>query len=79
MSKSAESVFDEAMDLPQEQRAELAARLIRSLDPASEEAATAAWEAELNQRAEELDRGTAPPIPDEEARRRIRGRVGGAG
>lgn len=61
--------------LPDAARAELATRLLESLDAAdpveSREAIAAAWETELDRREEELAADPSLGIPAEEAFRRI--------
>src|SRR5438105_9239052 len=71
MSLSTTEIGDAALNLPERERADLAARLIDSLDPAQDEAADAAWAAEIQRRMDELDKGLVQPIPWEEARRMI--------
>ena len=57
--------------LPSDERAELARDLLHSLeDPPSDEV-DAAWVAEIEKRARELDDGTVVPVDWEEARGRI--------
>ncbi|HEX6986729.1 MAG TPA: addiction module protein [Planctomycetaceae bacterium] len=62
---------DEALRLPEADRAALAAALLESLDP--EAADEIAWDEEIRSRLDELDRGDVTPIPWEEARKRIAG------
>ena len=69
---SLHQLVDEALRLPESDRAALAAALISSLDSAPEDAA-AAWDEEIRRRLDELDRGEVLTIPWEEARRRIAG------
>lgn len=61
MTSSAESVLQNALNLPEEDRAEIAARLIASLDAESTESRAdveEAWAAEIERRCEALDAGT---------------------
>ena len=62
----------EALRLPAEERASLAHKLILSLDEPSAEELAAAWLAEADRRARELDRGEVQPIPADEVRRKAR-------
>jgi putative addiction module component (TIGR02574 family) len=64
-------VLNEALDLTVEQRAELAARLIDSLDQKCDGDARSAWEAEIEKRIHELESGTVAAVPWPEARRQI--------
>ncbi len=62
----------EALQLPAEDRAALAQKLLLSLDdlPAAEHAEL--WLAEADRRARQLDRGEVEPIPADEVRRKAR-------
>lgn len=67
----------EALELPPEERAELAQRLILSLeDDAEEDPAEVerAWEEEIRRRVAELDAGTAELIPAEQVFAELRRR-----
>jgi putative addiction module component (TIGR02574 family) len=64
-------VFEDALQLPPEARAALAAELIATLDHEADPDAEAAWSAEIRRRLDEVDAGTVRPIPWAEARRRI--------
>ncbi len=65
-------IEDEALHLPEDRRAELAQKLLLSLDAPSENEIAQDWLAEARRRARELDSGTVKPIPAEEARRKAR-------
>jgi putative addiction module component (TIGR02574 family) len=69
-------VLEDALSLPEIDRAEVAARLIDSLDQAHDEDFEQAWDAEIARRIEELDIGLRTPIPWPEARRIISGNLG---
>lgn len=69
-----ERVLTEALSLPVEDRAAVAAALLRSLDGDSDEdpeTLEAAWADELRRRLADLDAGTAETMSAEEARRFI--------
>lgn len=70
---TARQLFDSAQQLPDDERAALAAWLIDSLDPTADEEAQAAWDAEIERRLVQLDRGDVSPIPWSEARKMILG------
>jgi hypothetical protein len=53
------ALFDEALKLPLERRAELAAALLRSLDGEPDQDVEAAWAAEIDKRAREIQAGEA--------------------
>ena len=62
----------EALLLSEEKRAELAQKLLLSLDAPSEDEIAEDWIAEVQSRARELDEGAVQPIPAEEVRRKAR-------
>ena len=63
-------IEDEALGLPEEQRAELAQKLILSLEASNDDEIAQEWLAEASRRARELDEGTVNAIPAEEVRRK---------
>ena len=67
-----QTIVNEALRLPPEDRANLAQKLLLSLDTLSEEEVEQAWIIEADRRARELDRGDVQPIPADEMRRRAR-------
>ena len=71
MTRDAAQLLDEALRLPQPDRAELATRLIDSLDPAADEGVESAWASEIHRRLDDLDHGRVATIPWPEARRLI--------
>ena len=73
MKQDPNSLLKEALKLPPEARAALAASLLDSLDQEVDENAEAAWQLEIDRRLKELDSGAVKPIPWSEARRRING------
>ena len=71
MSRSAEALFSEALDLTVEERLKLASELIASVDGPPDPDWDAAWLAELDRRMEEARR-RAEPLPEwAEVRSRI--------
>jgi len=60
----------EALNLSGEERAELAQKLLLSLDTSSEEEIAEDWLMEAQRRARELDEGIVQPVPAEEVRRK---------
>jgi putative addiction module component (TIGR02574 family) len=74
MSMDPAKVREEALRLPVEARARLAAELLRSLDDAEDQDSTdydSSWGAELGERMRQIDRGEVETVPWHEARRRI--------
>ena len=63
-------IEDEALGLDEEERAELAQKLLLSLDTPSEKEIEDDWLLEAQRRARELDEGIVEPIPAEEVRRK---------
>ena len=61
-----------ALDLPPDERASLARKLLLSLDEPPEEELAETWLSEAKRRAGELDRGEMKPIAAEEVRRKAR-------
>ncbi len=74
MARDQSELLMEALDLPVEARAELAASLIDSLDDEVDENAEAAWDAEVRRRFQEVHSGSVKLVPWTEARRRILGK-----
>ena len=62
-------IKDEALSLPEEQRAELAQKLLLSLDTPPQDEIETDWLNEAHRRARELDEGVVQSIPAEEVRR----------
>ncbi len=62
----------EALHLTEEERAELAQKLLISLDSPSENEISEAWLKEAQRRARELDKGTIQPISSDEVKRKAR-------
>ncbi len=77
MTSNAMRLLEDALRLSGSERADIAARLIDSLDQDADEDAPAAWDAEIARRIADLDGGSVKPIPWPEARRMILGRSHG--
>ena len=71
MTDRAEHLLDEALKLSEAERAELAARLIQSLDSEVEPDVDAAWAVEIERRCAALDSGDAVTSDWSEVRARI--------
>lgn len=71
MTRDMANLLADALRLSETERGELAAQLIDSLDPASDEDIEAAWGSEIRERLEDLQTGRVEPIPWPEARRLI--------
>jgi hypothetical protein len=64
-----ETITNEALSLPAQQRAELAAQLLTSLNVLSEAEIEPLWFQVAAQRASEMDQGLSRRVPAEEVRR----------
>jgi len=69
----AQKILEEALTLPENERAKLAASLIDSLDAESDEGVEEAWRAEVARRVQEIDEGRVTMVDWAEARRSILG------
>lgn len=66
MSSRGTQVLKEALSLPPAERAEIAERLLSSLDPPSQEGIDALWGKEVEERLGAFDRGEIKAIPAKE-------------
>jgi putative addiction module component (TIGR02574 family) len=69
MSPTLENLYQAALALPEEDRVELADRLLGSLPPDMPSQLHPAWRAELKRRSAQVDSGEVAPIPWDEVRR----------
>ena len=65
-------IEDEALHLSEEERAELAQKLLLSLDTPTMDEIEEDWLVEARRRARELDEGIVQPIPADEVRKKAR-------
>jgi putative addiction module component (TIGR02574 family) len=72
MSGSLDQLKSVLLQLPADQRAELAHVLIHSLDEGADADAKAAWDVELARRMDQIDRGEARGEPAETVFARLR-------
>lgn len=74
MGSSAKRLLNDALQLPEKERGELAARLLESLDDDTDDSVEVhhAWELELGRRLREVQDGTAELIDGEEFLRELR-------
>jgi len=73
MERTLNDVFQQAVQLPERNRATLAGLLIETLDPVSEPDAEAAWSEEIERRLADIDAGTVELIPWEDVRAELFG------
>ncbi|MCG6962464.1 MAG: addiction module protein [Acidobacteria bacterium] len=71
MTSEAKALLDQALQLPDDERAEMAALLLRSLDAVTDEGAEEAWDREIERRLAEVDAGAVELMPWDEAKHRI--------
>lgn len=71
MNTVAETLLDRALELSEADRAELASRLLDSLDQECDDDAEESWNAEIRSRLDEIDAGVGRVISNSEAFRMI--------
>jgi putative addiction module component (TIGR02574 family) len=69
MSPALETLYQAVLALPEEDRVELADRLLGSLPPDVPSQLHPAWRAELKRRSDQVEAGEVAPIPWDEVRR----------
>lgn len=75
MARPIEDLNKELLTLPRRERADLALRLIRSLDEGAEEDVDAYWKEELVRRSRQIEAGEVELIPAEEVFRKAHERL----
>jgi putative addiction module component (TIGR02574 family) len=75
MTAHAKSIVESALALSADERAELAERLILSLDQTYQSELTASWNAEIATRLADINQGRVTLIPGDDALRMIRQRI----
>lgn len=65
------SLLEQALRLPEHDRAEIAARLLESLDPAAQREVDEAWAIEIERRCAAVDAGTLATSDWKDVRSRI--------
>ena len=71
MVATPKQLYDSAMNLSEDERAELVGLLLESLDIGNEDGVEAAWLEEIERRVAELDSGTVKTVPWTEVRSRV--------
>jgi putative addiction module component (TIGR02574 family) len=71
MSERTTTVLTEVLGWPADERGELAARLLESLDTDVDADAGAAWDGEIRARLDQVRSGQVTPVPWAEALRQI--------
>ena len=75
MAKDVTTLFRDASELSEDDRATLAGLLIESLEAQPEPDVEAAWSAEIERRVADIDSGNVKTIPWEDVRRRLLDRL----
>lgn len=75
-AETLDKLREEAMALPEADRAELAHSLVKSLDGAPDSNVMDEWDKEILRRLGEIDAGTAKMIDRQEFRRQMQKRLG---
>ncbi len=71
-----ETLLSEALQMPLQERAIIAERLISSLDTAIDPDVETAWQQEVQNRLDRMEKGELTFLPWEEVRRQLRNRSG---
>jgi putative addiction module component (TIGR02574 family) len=66
------AIFEEALRLPERERADLAGRLILSLHPDADEQVEAAWAAEIDRRLDGFEASKARSVPWSQVKKSLR-------
>lgn len=74
MNTQYQDIIDTALALPEADRADIAATLIRSLETETDADADAMWAAEIQRRLDAIDRGEVRLVPWDDVMRELRNR-----
>lgn len=77
MTTTVEHVLTQALQMPPQDRAMIAERLLSSLDSEADWEVEVAWQQEAQRRIGEIDRGEVVCLPWEQVMNRLRGNVHG--
>jgi len=72
MSPKSAELFKQALELSVEERADLAAQILESLEASDDPSVQAAWQAEIERRMADVDSGAVKPISLDEFQRRLK-------
>lgn len=75
MASSATDILKQALELKEEERAELASLLIESLDEPAEGGVEATWAVGIERRMADLDSGSEKTLSWDEVREKLHGRL----
>jgi putative addiction module component (TIGR02574 family) len=79
MPRTLDEIYQEASELPDNKRAELAGLLLDSLDGEPDPGVEAAWAEEVERRVRQIDSGEVKMIPWEQVRAELFGRASDEG
>lgn len=79
MARTLDEIYQEASELPDNERAELAGLLLESLDGEPDPGVEAAWAEEVERRVRQIDSGEVKMIPWEQVRAELFGRASDEG
>ena len=71
MTRAVEVLYEQASQLPEEDRAELAGKLLESIEDPADEGVEAAWAAEIERRLVDYRAGRVKTIPWSEVRAQL--------
>jgi putative addiction module component (TIGR02574 family) len=77
MNTDAHNLLDQALSLPDGDRAALAASLLQSLDDHVDSDLDAAWDVEIKRRIAEIDNGDVELVPWESVMAKMKQRING--
>jgi len=75
MSPKSAELFKQALELSVEERADLAAQILESLEASDDPSVQAAWQAEIKRRMADVASGAVKPISLDEFQRRLKSSV----
>ena len=71
-----EQLLSHILELPEPERAELAQKLIKSLDAPADKDVESAWDQEIVRRIAQIDSGQAKLLDREEFRKKLQDKIG---
>ena len=75
MDRNARRLLEQALRLPEADRAEIAGRLLQSIEPETEADVEAAWRQEIEARIAAIDAGESETVPGEEVHSQLRAKL----
>jgi putative addiction module component (TIGR02574 family) len=75
MTQRSLDILEKALALTEEERVDIAASLVESLDPAVDADAESAWQQEVARRVDQLNSGKSKTIPWEQVQAQISSRL----